>query len=304
MEIDIKDILSSLKAEHIYYVPNPGNAGDALIAAGTYQLLDKMRINYAIANRSAGAFTGQTVVYGGGGNIGLMRNVSSRFLSRIHKSTKRLIILPHTIKDVAPLLSEFGSNVEIVCRERVSYEYVRSIVNGPRVFLAHDMALHLDVKEILSITPTLSNKTGVAIDYLRSKLFPRASAQAPSMQAIYNLFIADRLTAAMSSLASGTSLNAFRTDSEKTSISIPLDNVDVSEFLAMGVETKALSFLNAFYFLSFLNSYAKIRTNRLHVAIGALLLGKSIDFYGNNYYKCRAVYDYSLADYPDLTFFD
>jgi hypothetical protein len=39
-----------------------------------------------------------------------------------------------------------------------------------------------------------------------------------------------------------------------------------------------------------------VHTNRLHVAIGAMKLGKSVKLYGNNYFKIRAIYDYSIKD--------
>ena len=42
MHIDIKEYLSGFKNVEIDYIANPGNGGDALISAGTYQLFDSV----------------------------------------------------------------------------------------------------------------------------------------------------------------------------------------------------------------------------------------------------------------------
>ncbi len=96
-------------------------------------------------------------------------------------------------------------------------------------------------------------------------------------------------------------LNAFRTDGEKTTISLPADNVDVSEVFALGTETEVTIKEGASRFLNYINQFEVVNTNRLHVAISATLLGKSVNFYPNNYFKCQAVYDYSLSNYRNLT---
>ncbi|MDZ4283071.1 MAG: polysaccharide pyruvyl transferase family protein [Hydrogenophaga sp.] len=302
MEIDILEYLSSLGESEILFVPNLGNGGDALIAAATFQLLDRLGLNYVSASRTWPSYTGKTVMYGGGGNLGQMQNFSARFLRRIHGSVKRLIILPHTIKDITPLLEEFGPNVDIICRELDSYSYVKRSVKRANVFLADDMALKLNVEQLMHTRPTVSQKLGVLADYLKFKLLPRQSAQAPSLRAVGQIFAAERVRKAMSAIAPRPTLNAFRTDGERTALKLPLNNVDVSEMLAMGVETKDLAYINSYHFLSFLQEYDRIRTNRLHVCIGALLLNKAVEFRGNNYFKCRAVYEYSLKSFPGISF--
>lgn len=56
----------------VLYIPNPGNAGDALIAAATYQVLDDLGINYLIKRHKddmESDVSGRVVIYGGGGNL-------------------------------------------------------------------------------------------------------------------------------------------------------------------------------------------------------------------------------------------
>lgn len=300
MEINLRDFLNQFKGVDISYVPNPGNGGDALIAAATFQLFDDLGLQYNCVNRNLSSYDGQTLIYGGGGNLGLMKNFSARLLTRVHRGVKRLVILPHTIKEVTPLLADFGSNVDIICREKISYEYVKNSTVSANVYLANDVALSLNVKQLLGTSHNFLDKTTVGVEYFFNKV-GLMKGQAPSLPAVRHLFMAEKLLENMRKTAPGNTLNAFRTDSEKTEVLLPADNVDVSEILTLGVETRKLAYLAAYYFLNFLNSYSVINTNRLHVCIGGALLGKKINFYPNNYFKCRAVYDYSLVNNPMVT---
>jgi exopolysaccharide biosynthesis predicted pyruvyltransferase EpsI len=102
--------------------------------------------------------------------------------------------------------------------------------------------------------------------------------------------------------ASTTVLNTFRADSERTNFVLPTDNLNVSDILAAGVENRDLAYSNAKYFLGFINDFESVTINRLHVAIGAALLGKYVKFYLNSYLKCRTVYDYSMRNFNNVEF--
>jgi exopolysaccharide biosynthesis predicted pyruvyltransferase EpsI len=55
------------------------------------------------------------------------------------------------------------------------------------------------------------------------------------------------------------------------------------------------------HLLRYIDLYDEVGTNRLHVAIGAALLGKRVRFHPNSYFKNRAVYEFSMADrFPDV----
>jgi CDP-glycerol glycerophosphotransferase len=50
---------------------------------------------------------------------------------------------------------------------------------------------------------------------------------------------------------------------------------------------------------------AHVRTDRLHVAIAAAMLGRSVELYPSKYFKAKAVYESSLKDlYANVTFRD
>ena len=92
---------------------------------------------------------------------------------------------------------------------------------------------------------------------------------------------------------SGT-LNAFRTDCESILKIKPESNCDISYD---GYATKPLD-----DFLGMIKKYEEVNTDRLHVAITAVLLGKRVNLYPNSYFKNRAVYDYSLKKFPNIRF--
>ncbi|MCP4005227.1 MAG: polysaccharide pyruvyl transferase family protein, partial [bacterium] len=66
--VSIPSYLKSLAAKPLYYMPNGGNAGDALIAQATYQMLGDHQIEYEIVS-PRDDLTDQVVAYGGGGNF-------------------------------------------------------------------------------------------------------------------------------------------------------------------------------------------------------------------------------------------
>ncbi|OQX71479.1 hypothetical protein B6D52_01375 [Candidatus Parcubacteria bacterium 4484_255] len=94
-------------------------------------------------------------------------------------------------------------------------------------------------------------------------------------------------------LGEGT-LNAFRLDKESKLHTLPKSNNDLS---CDGYATKSLNKL-----INILRKYEQINTDRLHIAIGAALLGKQVRLFSNSYYKNKAVFDYSLKKFPNVHF--
>lgn len=89
-------------------------------------------------------------------------------------------------------------------------------------------------------------------------------------------------------------LNAFRMDKESVLDGVPHANSDLS---CNGYATKPLNEL-----INSIKQFEEIRTDRLHVAICATLLGKKVTLFPNTYYKNEAVYDYSLRKFPNASF--
>ncbi len=102
-------------------------------------------------------------------------------------------------------------------------------------------------------------------------------------------------------------LNCFRLDAEKTNISIPTDNIDLSadQSILQGywhmidpIKVEQI----ADRLLKRISEYKNVNTNRLHIGLMATLLGKDVRLHPNSYWKNEAIYDYSLKSYPNITF--
>jgi exopolysaccharide biosynthesis predicted pyruvyltransferase EpsI len=96
---------------------------------------------------------------------------------------------------------------------------------------------------------------------------------------------------------SGTG-NFFRIEAESSGkIEIPADNFDLS------LQGKHFSDIGPFF--NHLVRFSVIRTDRLHVAIAACLLGKEVHLFPGSYFKNKAVYLSSMKEYfPNVHFHD
>jgi len=269
-------LIELLKGNDVYYLPNRGNGGDALIASGTFQFFDENNIQYEIINNETD-LTNKIVVYGGGGNLVSNYTATAEFISKWHKKVKKLIVLPHTINGHSDLLANLKDNVHIFCREDNSYKYVSKSAINANVHNGEDMALSLDF-----------------VDCMRkySTIYP------------YKCFLKQLIKKIrrLDNPITYRTLNAFRCDVEKTEVQLPKDNIDVSTMINYTCSMTEPHLVNQTTadFFKFLSFYKTINTNRLHVGIAATLLGKNVNFHPNSYYKNEAVYERSLKHFPNI----
>lgn len=292
MQISINSYLDGFSGKAITYIPNPGNAGDSVIAAATYQSLDKAGIKYNTDRPSTLDATGKILFYGGGGNLGTSTSFSYRLLSKYHKTAKKVVVLPHTIHRINSLASEFGDNVDLICRERVSYDYALQHARNANIYLADDMAFNLDTNHILGIN-TKKLETSI-ISYIYNRFFTNDNIvnwHDLSRSRKHEFLLHEALTEAQSEC-----LYCYRTDAESKGRSLPPGNLDLSAIFQFGVETQKSAYLATHTLLSFLKRFKEIHTDRLHLCISAALLGLTVHFHANSYYKCKAVYDFSMKD--------
>jgi len=144
MEIkDIRIFLKKYLGQEIIYIPNPGNAGDSLIAFGTIQIFNEIGLNYKIGSPSI-TYKNKLLFYAGGGNLVGLYNHCKEFLKK-NKDNNKIIILPHTVKSENEFLSTLNDNIIIFCRERTSYEYVKNnFKHTKNVKLSKDMAFYIE----------------------------------------------------------------------------------------------------------------------------------------------------------------
>jgi exopolysaccharide biosynthesis predicted pyruvyltransferase EpsI len=283
-KIALGDWLKSAAAgQVIHWYPNPGNAGDSLIAVGTEYLFRQKRINFRIIG-DVGSFDsrGKFVCYGGGGNLVSRYKKAKQFLDKHHDSAARLVILPHTVDDNEDLLGKFSPRVTIICRELVSYAHCRAAAPNAEVLAADDVALSLD--------PQFASGWQLISSALAA---PRVYR---SYRRSFRDFIEKR--------QAETVLVAWRGDSEQSPLRKEPAEGDLSNTFSPKAKRHTLERfrLSAHFFLQSINRFSSVRTDRLHVAIGAALLGKNVDLYSNDYFKNRAVYDFSLKSFPNVRF--
>lgn len=101
--------------------------------------------------------------------------------------------------------------------------------------------------------------------------------------------------------------NAYRIDVEKTNITIPKDNIDLSVELNKPGSTDNINMIKnvSISIFDYLSKFETINTNRLHIAIAGGLINKKVNFYRNSYYKNKSVFEYSINNiYKNIIFHD
>ncbi len=94
-------------------------------------------------------------------------------------------------------------------------------------------------------------------------------------------------------------LHCFRTDAESATNFRPEDNDDIS-MAEQDCWTPENCGPAADRFLSTIAGYAEVQTDRLHVAIAAVLLGKKVVLYTGMDHKIREVHAFSLAGFTNI----
>ena len=272
----LRDLAAS--GTEVLYVPNLGNAGDSLIAAATFQVLRSQGLRWRILDhRDLRADTaGAVLLYGGGGNLVPLYLDARRFIAAHHRRARRLVLLPHTIEGNEDLLGELGPNVDLIARERRSFEHIRAHAPRARHHLMHDVALGVDLEEL----------RGGPL---------RLFAAPPSLRIAALLAKRGWQRLGRPRPPAGRVLAAFRTDREATGIARPADNYDLSSIYLDWVSPEGFARVASRDLLAIADRYDEIRTNRLHVGIAGALLGKRMVLHDNSYGKNRAIWEHSLA---------
>ena len=292
-------VLNSLpKNEIIYYQPCPGNAGDGLIAAGAFTLFDQIGLNIEVIKSTNFDSTNKIVIYAGGGNLVGIYSDAKDFISKQHKAAKMFILLPHTVTNNDELLAELGENTILFAREMVTYQYLQNHAQHATVYIDHDLAFHLKPEKLLEIGKTSIIKCAfLKIFYKITKNYTAyKNTPQPAVMNRYSNFESKRL---MLDTKSG---NFFRTDVESIFEKIPDNNMDLSNLYEGATTNKDICYFTVGRLMQFINKFEIINTDRLHICIAAALLGKKVNFYSNSYFKCKAIYEYSLENsYPNVT---
>jgi exopolysaccharide biosynthesis predicted pyruvyltransferase EpsI len=268
LRADIEDFLVEFRGTPILFFPNPGNAGDSLIAVATFAAFARNGIEVTPIGLDA-AVEGRVVVLGGGGNFIPLYHQMAEAIGRFTGRARRLVLLPHTIRGNEATLERLDTNSIIFCRDEPSLCHVRAVRADIDVRLTHDMAFHLDAAAFLA-DETL------------------AAQAAPLWRAALAKHGIDEAR-----LRDPRGIDLCRVDAEAR-LRPPRSDLDISHVFTFGTGP-AEAPLGAWCLLKTISVARRIVTDRLHVAIGAALLGVPCRFYDNSYGKNAAVYRQSIG---------
>ncbi len=279
------EYLADMSDDEVVYLPNPGNAGDSLIFCATLQQFNKLGVRYEMYQKNM-SLKGRVLVYGGGGNLVSYYDYARNILGMHHREVSRLVILPHTIDSHVDLLNSFGDNVDIFCRELITYEYVKKQAIQANVFISHDMALGFDTMEFFKSYCT-------HVDY----------AKAMKQNLKFALVALSGGFRGVSRFITGSRLDAYRVDIESRQEKVLKGNLDLSNIFHPMVFDEKYSVESVCSMMKVINKYKAIYTDRLHVMILSALMDKDVYFFSGAYYKNEAVYQYSIASrFPNVHF--
>jgi exopolysaccharide biosynthesis predicted pyruvyltransferase EpsI len=275
---ELAALLRDLAGETIAYFPNPGNGGDSMIAAATYQLFEHYGLQFDVlyTPQDASAMRSRLVILGGGGNLVPLYSGMAAIAERLIPGGNTVILLPHSVRGNEQLLSRMPAGWTLFCREIQSWRHVQSHAPSCNARLGHDLGLYLDV------------------DLLRERVdLAEVDGQFRSMLASGTKLTPETLA--------GKAMSCMRHGRERTSLpSGP--NFDVSVVFATGV-APGLAEAGAWMMLEFARLASHVTTNRLHVGIAAALVGTPVVLHDNSYGKVSGVFLNSMRGrFPNVSF--
>lgn len=274
LPVDDDQLLSVLRPlGNFTYVPNFGNLDDAVITLGTYQFFRKYHLSYQITK----AQRGDNIVCAGGdiwvkdhNKNPLITQFNQAILEQM-KIAKRVVILPSSFHSCLELIDILDQKFTVFCRERKSYDYLKSQKTKALILLDQDMAFRMtSCGGKCKIDPDLYSwmqKTKMMVSrFKKSAYFLRQDLQRKNIN-----------TPAKNECDISATINSFWTEKNGVNVAVwHLANI------CKGVQN--------------------IITDRLHIAITAALLGIPVELSDNSYGKNKAVYQHSLKHYKNVSF--
>ncbi len=260
------------------YFPNPGNAGDALIAAATWQVFDRLGIRPQ-ATRPPGFLENADIILGGGGNlVPYYQDMRFALECCLEKGVRKCILLPHSIRGHEDLLARLDERFTLCCREIPSYEHAKLHASKARVVLLDDMAVGMDFEALRARTSTIAHRIGLLFDKDWQKYhrkWRRALARChPDKNGILTVMRSD-----LESVAGERGGRAY---------DLPR-YYEIQGVQRAGCEQVARDIADH------LCRARVVVTDRLHMAIPAIILGIAVQPIDNVYSKLSSVIGYSFS---------
>lgn len=253
------------------YRANGGNLGDFLISSSEFRIFEEIGAKYKLItskNKNNIISNRFNLVYGGGG--GWVRYYKKDYQYPIkdyfkNRNLNRCIVLPSSFYDCDDVVTSFDNRFLVFCRDYRSFEYCKRLNSTAKFVFYDDLAFRLDAKCFLKSDYFLTKKEG-SIAWSFDKVLKYIHSN------------------------TGKEASFIREDAEK-SIEPLKGNFDISAYFYRHGEniSREDSDSAAELLLNTVNRYDVIHTNRLHVAIASILLGKKVNIYDNSYGKISAV---------------
>lgn len=268
VQMDDLQLINELKKLGKFtYIPNPGNAGDMLIATATMGFFEKYKLTYEMYNTDANI---DTVVYGGGGIWTADYKKDWMKHLEVLNQAKKIVILPSSFNNCPELIDALDERFVVFCREKRSYEYLMKANTRAKILLDHDMAFRMTTIQI--------NKS--------------YKLSAKMIEKLNNIDWNNIPKNAMFMRADRESAGNHKTD---------LDVSELAGGYSLYIKPKWVNFC-AQLMLSVVNQAEVVITDRLHVAIAGLLTGKTVYMLDNTYGKLSAVYEHSMKQFENVHF--
>jgi exopolysaccharide biosynthesis predicted pyruvyltransferase EpsI len=263
-------------SKKVYFRPNPGNAGDALLSLGCVKIFNDIGLQYRFVDEAFDYNSldkSDVLVMAGGGNLVPYWTSGAQFLRSIENRQFRLVMLPQSVLGCDDLLRSLQAQDVLFLRELYSFNYVCSLNISATVLTDHDTAFvlkPLDFTKPVCATPRnakdLTRWLLIGYHYFRSFFYD--------------------------------SVPAYRADAEKKRTGNSYKSNDIALVCNFGQSNLQQLNTSVYWFLKVLSWYSKCETDRLHVMVGRVLQGKSVSVFFNDYYKILGIKEFTIDQNP------
>lgn len=282
-----EEIATMLKTlGHIHFLPNQGNLGDCLIAEGTRDFFTRYSIDYEELT-SVPPSTPCKVVYGGGGIFVplWLKDLDTSLI--LGPQVEKCIFLPCSMHGVDDFVLSLDERHTVLCRDRQTYGYVRALNPKAACYMGDDMSLYLDVPAFLrgDEGPEGTGPGAEEQTYAKCRL-DRGLAEELAVTVRHATAVSDqgrKITFILCSDKENTPAGLvapFCTDISAVYISRCYShryNKTILKAMARALEPADV-----------------VVSDRLHVCVMSMLIGKEVHMLDNNYGKLRGVYEMTL----------
>ena len=278
-----------------YYWPNEGNLGDYLIAEATRQLFRDCDLKWReYTPENPPADESYVLVYGGGGRFVPHWGGMDLFQAHLTRpQVRRCVILPHSITGVDAFVKALDERHTVFCREKKTLAYCTALNHQSRFILSHDLGLGLCVEKLPGCLSMARPVEGDSAETLEQYKVLGSGMQAHVRFRMRQARVRLRLTGLRVAFV-------LRTDSEKNCKAESEWAYDLSLVYSGTCRETSCSI----YLISMMADVLKpadvVVTDRLHVGIMSVLLGKEVYLLDNDYGKLSGVYENSLQNRPNV----